>query len=199
MLTGIRTYGDEQDFINDPFALFCLILIEITPININEIPAEKVREFRVKRKDEISNFRIAVSDLYDELQKLDDPKVRYDVISTKINQLEKAMTDYQISADIIKARGWFGVSFMGFPAPIALGALFNIPVASTVALAVSYIAIGGIFNIKNAKAELRKLQKNNPVSCLIQMRKNFKRYPSFRGGGDMNNHAFNCMEEYVND
>lgn len=195
----IMPYGEGKDIIDDPFALFCLILSEITPMNIHEIPADKIVNFRLKRKDEISRFRTAVSDLYDELRKLEDPKVRYDFISTKIDDLKKAKADYQKSADIIKAKGWFGVSFMGFPAPVALGTLFNIPVASTVALTIASIAIGGIFNIKNTKAELQKLNKDNPVSCLIQMRSTFQKYTSFRGGGDMNFHAFSCMEEYVND
>ncbi len=196
---NLISYGYGKDFVNDPFALFCLILSEITPLNISDIPAEKVREFRIKRRDEISNFRMAVSELYEELQKLEDPKVRYDFIKTKIDLLKKTKLEYQRSADIIKAKEWFGISLMGFPAPIALGSLFNIPTASTVSLALSSIVIGGLFNIKNTKVELRKLQKENPVSCLVEMRRSFKKYTSLRGGGDMNFHAFNCMEEYVND
>ena len=195
----IMPYGEGRDFINDPFALYCLIVSEIAPMNISDIPAEKIRDFRLKRRDEISAFRKAVSELYDELQNLEDPKVRFDFIKTKIDKLKKAKDEYQKSADIIKAKGWFGVSLMGFPAPVTLGTMFNIPVASTVALALTGIAIGGLFNIKNTAVELRKLQKDNPVSCLIEMRRSFKKYTSFRAVGDINFHAFNCMEEYVND
>lgn len=196
---SIMPYGDGKEFINDPFALFCLIISEITPMNIHEIPAEKIVEFRQKRKDEISSFGKAVSDLYDELQKLEDPNVRYDFINRKIADLKKAKVEYQKSADIIKAKGWFGVTMMGFPAPVTLGQLFNIPCASTVALTVASLAIGGLFNIKNTHQELRKLQNENPASLLFKMRKSFKGYTSSRGGGDMNYKAFNCMEEYVND
>lgn len=196
---AMMPYGEGKDFVNDPFALFCLIIGEITPMNICDIPAEKIRDFRVKRKDNIASFRMAVSELYNELQRLEDPKVRYDSIKTKIAQLKKAKAEYQKSADIIKAKGWFGVSFMGFPAPAALGAFFGIPHALTVALAIGGIAIGGLFNIKNTATELRKLQKDNPVSCLVEMRRSFKRYTRFRANGDMNYHAFNCMEEYIND
>jgi hypothetical protein len=89
--------------------------------------------------------------------------------------------------------------FLGFPAPISLGQLFNIPFASTVALAAAGIAIGGLFNIKNTKEELRKLQKENPASFLVNLNRDFKKYTSFRAGGDANYHAYNCMEEYVND
>jgi hypothetical protein len=88
---------------------------------------------------------------------------------------------------------------MGFPAPIALASLFNLPTASTVSLTVASLAVGAVFNIKNCQAELRSLQKENPVSSLVELRRSFKRYTSSRGGGDMNFHAFNCMEEYVND
>lgn len=195
----ITPYSAGEDFIKDPFALYCLILDEITPINISDIPAEKICSFRVKRRDVIANFRIAVSDLYNELQKLEDPKVRYDLIYTKIDQLKKAKIEYQKSADIIKAKGWCGPLLMGLPAPVALGAFFNIPVASAVALTFTGIAIGGLFKIKNTKAELLKLQKDNPVSCLVEIEGSFKKYTSSRSGGDMNYHAFNCMEEYVND
>ena len=195
----IMPYGDGQKFIKDPYALFCLILSEITPMNIHEIPAKKIGDFRRKRKDEMASFGKAVGDLYDELQKLEDPNVRYDLIYRKIDDLKKAKEEYQKSADIIKAKGWFGVTLMGFPAQVTLGQFFNLPYASTVALTVASIAIGGLYNIKNTQQELKKLQKENPASLLFEIRKSFKRYTSFRGGGDMNYKAFNCMEEYVND
>jgi hypothetical protein len=190
---------ENEHCIDDPFGLFCLIVSEIVPMNISEIPAEKIFNFRIKRKDEIANFRNSMSALYEELQKLEDPKVRYDYISGKIKDLKKAKLEYQKSADVISVKKWFGISFMGFPAPIALGSLFQIPTASTVALTAGSIALGGLFNIKNSEIELRKLQKENPVSLLMEMSNSFKNYTSSRGGGDMNFHAYNCMEEYVND
>ncbi len=52
---------------------------------------------------------------------------------------------------------------------------------------------------KNTKNELKRLKKESPVSCLVELRRSFKNYTSFRGGGDINYKAFNCMEEYVND
>ena len=88
---------------------------------------------------------------------------------------------------------------MGFPAPLIFGQLLSIPSASTVALGTAGLAIGGLFNIQNTKEELRKLNDKNPASFLVEMRTSFKRYTSARGGGDMNFHGFNCMEEYVND
>ena len=196
---ALMPYGEGKDFVNDPFALYCLILSETIPVNIREIPSAKIVKFRQKRMDQISEFRKSVTELYDELQKLEDPVVRADTIADKIKNLKNATAEYQNSADIINAKGWFGVTFMGFPAPVALGQFFNLPYASTVSLTVASIAIGGLFNIKNTSQELLKLQKENSASLLVEMRKSFKQYTSFRGGGDMNYKAFNCMEEYVND
>jgi hypothetical protein len=196
----IDLYRSKNERYNDDrFALFSLIVNEIIPINISEIPAEKIAEFRLKRKDEIARFRIALSDVYDELQKLENPVVRTDCIKAKIDELKKAKDEYQKSAAFIKARRWNGISFMGFPAPIALGNLLGLPTGATIALGATSLAIGGIFNLKTTEAELRKLQKDNPVSLLVDMHNTFKHYTKKRGEGDINFHAYNCMEEYVND
>jgi hypothetical protein len=196
---SITPYDLESKYFTDPFSLYSLILNEITPLNISEIPSHKIIQFREKRKDEIKNFRHTILELYNELQILDDPFVREDKIKDKIKEFQIAQKNYQDSADIIKAKGWFGVSFMGFPAPIALGKLFSIPYASTVALATTGLAIGGLFNIKNTKHELQKLQKENPISALVEMKKSFKNYSSLRGQKDINYKAYTTMEEYVND
>lgn len=146
----IMPYGYE-DGAEDPFALFCLIVNEMTPINIAEIAPHHIFKFREKRKDEISNFRRSIFNLYQELQLIEDPQIRADNIYAKIDEFKKAETEYKKSADIIKAKGWFSFSFMGFPAPIALGNLFNIPFASTAILAGTALAIGGLFNIKTLR------------------------------------------------
>ncbi|MDD2270953.1 MAG: DUF6236 family protein [Desulfuromonadaceae bacterium] len=187
------------DYIDNPFFYYSLLLSEISPINISEIPSSEIVVFREKRKDEIENLRRAIYEVYSELQQIEDHSIRLDLIEDKIVEFKKAKINYQKSADIIKAKGWFGVSMMGFPAPIALGSLFNIPFASSVSLFASSLAIGGLFNISNTKEEIKKLQRDNPVSCLVEMGRDFKHYTSQRGGGAINYHAYNCMEEYVND
>lgn len=193
---GVDGYDDNVD---DPFALFCLLIGELTPVNIYEIPAEKIVKFRDKRRDEISNFRQKVAELYAELQCLEDPVVRRDTIMDKVNELEKAKREYQDSADLIKAKKWFGVSFMGFPAPLGLGSVLNIPATQIITLAATCIGLGGLFSIKNSKLELNKLRETNPASLLVEINSSFKQYTTARGGGDINYHAFNCMEEYIND
>lgn len=189
----------EAPYSDDPFALFSLVLGETTPINIGDIPAHRIVEFREKRNCEIENFRGSIFALYDELQNLENPVVREDRIRSRIAEFEAARDDYQRSADILKAKGWFGISFMGLTAPVTLAELFKLPSTTTMALAGSALALGAIFNIKSTRKELETLRKNHTGSYLAQLRKEFRHYTSFRGGGDINFHAFNCMEEYVND
>lgn len=196
----VTLYEQNNKYSDDPFALFSLIIGEITPINISEIPCEDILQFRIKRKDEIKRFREKIYDLYIELQVLEDPVVREDVINSKIRELIKAKEDYQKCADIIKAKGWFGISFMGVTAPVTLGSLFNIPSASIVMLGITSLALGGIFNLKSTKVQLLELQQKSPVSALVAMDKSFKKYSrSHKGEVGLNYLAYDYMEEFVND
>lgn len=196
----IPLFEQNNEYSDDPFALFSLMIGATTPLNISEIPGDSIIRFREKRKDEICNFRNTIYELFKELQKLEDPIVREDVINSKIQELITARDEYQKSADIIKAKGWFGVSFMGLTAPVALGTLFNIPSASIISLGATSLALGGVFNISSTKEQLRELQKRSPVSALVSMRKSFKRYNRReKKEVGMNYLAYDSMEEFVND
>ena len=196
----VPLYEQNNEYSDDPFALFSLMVGEITPINIAEIPSGEIIKFREARSDEISRFRNAIYDFYCELQKLEDPVIRQDAIRAKIKELIKAKEDYQRSADVIKAKGWFGVSFMGITAPVTLGNLFNIPSASITTLGITSLALGGIVNIRATKDQLLELQKKSPVSALVSMSNLFKRYNSRQKREvGLNYLAYNCMEEFVND
>ena len=74
----------NSNYNNDPFALYSLIISEIIPININEIPVDKILTFREKRFHEIKNFRNAIFELHDELQNVEELSIRKDVIDSKI-------------------------------------------------------------------------------------------------------------------
>jgi hypothetical protein len=193
---ALAPYGDG---IEDPCALFCFLVGEMYPVNISEIPSSKIAEFRNKRGDEIKNFRELTSIFVDKLQEIDDPQIRVDELELMVNQLKKAQADYKKSAELLKVKGWAGFSLQGFPASLALGNIFGVPETSTAILTGTAMAIGGLFHVSNTKEELRKLRASNPVSLMVDIGNEFKEYTQRRGGGDANFHAFNCMEEYVND
>jgi hypothetical protein len=130
---------------------------------------------------------------------IDSNEVRVDTIKNKIDELARAQKDFRDSADLINVRGWVGTIFTNFPASIQLSQIFAIPPISAAILALTGIAVGTIVCIKNTRQEIKKLKKNNPASFLIDIEKSFKNYTQARKGGDINYHAFNCIEEYIND
>lgn len=195
----VMNLGESPEPGGEAFGLFGLIMSQLVPINIEEIPSSAIAAFREKRRDEIGLFRASIVALRDELQRLDAPEIRIDAIHDRVRDYQAAQAQYQRSADILKAKGWFGVSLMGFSAPVQFGQLLGIPLASTIALGATGLAVGGLFNIANTKEELRRLRSQTPASFITELTRSFKKYTGVRGGGDVNFHAFNCMEEYVND
>lgn len=193
-----------SEYVDDPFGLFCLVVSGITPINISEIPSSKILDFRRKRADEIANFRKCLNDLREELKVIDSNEIKLDTIRDKVKSLDKAKTNYQESADIIKVKGWTGTKMIGFPAIVELMKAMDIPFASmiplnTTALELTGIALGVLCTIKSNAQDIKKLNRENPSSFLIEMNRSFKDYTNQRGGGDINYHAWNCMEEFIND
>ncbi|MGC4010936.1 MAG: DUF6236 family protein [Pseudomonas sp.] len=150
-----KNSGDEHA---EDFGLFGLMLNELVPINISEIPSEKILEFRERRHGEIEQFRHCMLELRNELSHLDNKEIRIDLINDKAKELSKAQEQYKASADLLKAKGWFGISMMGFPAPIVFGQLMSIPTTSTIALGLTGLAIGGLFNITKYARRAKKDQ-----------------------------------------
>lgn len=78
----ITTIGKDE-IATEGFGLFGLLINELTPINISEIPSEKIVEFRQKRKDEINQFRHCIQDLRKELIAVESSEIRVDIIQSK--------------------------------------------------------------------------------------------------------------------
>lgn len=187
---------------DDPYGLFNLLVSELTPINIGEIPAEKIIQFKNKRKDEILNFRNCIYELKSEIEGTIDQDISIDRIEKKAKQLAIAQADYKKSADLINVKKWFGSTMMGIPAPIGLCNLLSIPSATTLGLAATGIALGGLYGLESSKEQIKTLNKDNPASFLIELTKDFKghfRGTGTRGPGDINETAWNYMEEYIAD
>jgi len=182
-----------------PFALFNLIIGQLTPINIAEIPAEKILEFRSRRKDEIACFRNALFDLSDELSGVQEREIRKDLILDKFSALNRAQEQYQKSADFLRVRGWQGFSTVAFPAATALLAYLNLHPALATSLCGAHLALGAAFHIRNSRQDIARIKRESPASFITDVRRDFRHYTGQRGGGDVNFHAYNCMEEYVND
>ena len=187
----------DLDYINEnPYCLFNLIISEITPLNISDIPAEKIVLFREKRKDEINNLRDHIYAIHKELQQYDADDIKLDKLKKKIEKLEQAKKDYQKSADIIKVKGWTGFATYGLTASMALGNILTLVPSQMMVLFGTSVAVGGVASFGSTKEELKKLKKDSVGSCLFNLEKEFKNVYRKQ---DINHYAYNCLEEYVND
>ena len=183
----------------NPFYLFSFIIHNLTLINIADIPAKDILKFRKKRKDEMNNLRYSISKIYNKLGKIEDHKIYMEQVKDTLEECKKAIEEYKKSADLLKVKGWFGIGVMGLPAPYALAKIFKIPDLSTSVLIGTGLAIGAIYSLRSMVQGLRDIRMRNPYSCLALMEGDFSKYTRQRGGGDINFHLFNCMEEYIND
>ncbi|WP_139311477.1 DUF6236 family protein [Desulfovibrio sp. DV] len=192
----IAPYGKGAE---NPFGLFCLTVSEICPININEIPAEDIVNFRYKRRDEIDAFKKSLNDLCLSLNGVEDDVVYYDELEKLVGLVKKAHADYKQSADIIRAGGFCGFLLQGFPGALALANVLKLEPEVMTILFGTALAVGGLYNYSKSKNDLKLLRHNNSFSVLADIEEDFSNYTSRRGGGDVNFAAYNSMEEYVND
>lgn len=130
-IIGMDEFGNDD---SESFGLFGLIVNEIVPLNMAEIPADQILEFRKKRKDEIRLFRSCMHELRLELSTLESQQIIIDTIYDKAKELIRAQEQLKASADILKVKGWVGTTLMSFPAPLSFAHLFNIPMSSSIAL-----------------------------------------------------------------
>lgn len=190
---------DDLKNSKDGAYLFGLILQGLVPVNIAEISSEKIAEFREKRRIEIARMKEKIDSLQAEIRQVDASNLIADKLFDCVKDVNSAIEEYQRSADVIKAKGWFGVQMFGVPSSALTSKIFNITDTQTAVLIGTGIALGAIYSIAATKSELRKLNQSSPYSALALMQKEFKNVTSQRGGGDLSFKAYNCLEEYVND
>ncbi len=105
---------------NTPYGLFSLTLHEFVPIDIGNISAKKIVEFREKRSDEISTLRDHILDLHNKLQLIDSDEVKSGIIEDSMKSLLKAHQDYKKSMDIISTGNLLsGFKMLAFPAKVS--------------------------------------------------------------------------------
>ncbi|MDD5080342.1 MAG: DUF6236 family protein [Candidatus Omnitrophica bacterium] len=187
-------YGDK-----DSFSLYSLILQQLCPINIEEIPSGRIVLFRKERRDEIANLRKNVNSLYDTLSNIEDFTIFKDKIRNELQNIKQAIEDYKKSADLLNVKDWIGINLFALTSTNELLSFFKIESLARAMLLGTGVAVGFIYALTANKKNIRILRKKHPYSCLALMSEDFKDFTGQRGGGDVNFHAYNCLEEYIND
>ncbi len=114
----VRDFHD--DFISSAFS-FPIYIDNIFP-EYFDIEPSKILKFRELRKDERKNFIRAYENFCDQLSKAHSPTVIRDIWETERKEIEKAISDYKKSMDLIKVTKWGGrISLLGAVIVDALG------------------------------------------------------------------------------
>ena len=201
MVDGLASCGLVEDVpVKEQSGLYNLIIENLLPANVADIPADSIVNFREKRCDEVLNLRATISRLYDELVGINERDIQIDIINARVKSLTLAYDDFRKSADIIRVKEWFGTTTWSFPAVGVLGTLLGIEPMSMVSLSATCAAVGMIVNLSATKRETTKLLKESSASGFIAFHKDFGRYCSpTRKIDNISAYAWNSMEEYIND
>lgn len=191
---GNRSFGQLRE--GGAGYLFSLVFQGLTPINISEISSSKIVEFREKRADEITNLRSTLESVHNEIISIQEDTIVKDRIDDLIKEAERAVTDYQKSADIIQAKGWFGIQFMGIPASAQLARLFGLSTEQEMMMIGTGIALGTLYSLTAKQKELKTLARSNPYSVIAMLQKELK--PA-QNRFDISYQAYRHLEEYIND
>lgn len=98
-----------DDYTEDSKTALAPVLINnIFPTNILDIPAKKILEFRTKRKDERRQFNQALDTFCDKLTQTDDPQILNQIWEDERKDIEDALIEYKKSMDILKVIEWGG-------------------------------------------------------------------------------------------
>lgn len=188
--------GSTAEPESEACVLMSLLLKQFVPRNIEEISGDKILEFRRSRADELIALRRALGAMASELESLDHGEVAGDLLEMHVASVERALEDYRRSADVINAKAWFGVTMMGVPTPLSVANALQLSGPTSLIMAGTCLALGGIYALGCQRAEMRKLRTSAPFSALALMQDDFA---DGEGGTTLNNRAHGRLHEFIND
>lgn len=156
-------------------ALASIMIPDVFPQNILDIPPESILKFRETRSDERTQFMDAINHLRESLSKADAPEVVWEIIHDEKKKVNAAVNEYKKSMDILKIAKFGGAltTVLAVAADV-MGYCQNIPDIYTGAVASSGIWI----DILTGLAEKRAGNTQNPYTYLAHMKSAFSYFPN---------------------
>ena len=184
-------------------ALISLMLPDIFPQNLLDVPPQEILRFREKRKDERNQFLNAIENLRKELAKADAPEVIQTIINDEKAKVDAAAHEYKKSMDILKVVRFGGVLTTAITiAADALGYCSDFPDLYKGILGSSGLWAGVLTGILEKKAP----NTNNPYTYLAHINSSFSYHPgaSYSVTGQppiakYNYTLYRGFEEFIND
>lgn len=184
-------------------ALISLMLPDIFPQNLLDVPPEEILRFREKRKDERNHFLSAIENLRKELSRADAPEVIQTIINEEKAKVDSAAHEYKKSMDILKVAKFGGILTTATTiAADALGYCSDFPDLYKGVIESSGLWAGVLTGI----LEKRVSGNNNPYTYLAHINNSFSYHPGasrfFIGQPSIakyNYTLYRGFEEFIND
>lgn len=155
-------------------ALASIIIPDVFPQNILDIPPESILKFRETRSDERSYFMDAINNLRKKLAAADAPEVIQEIIHDEKKKVDAAVREYKKSMDILKVIKFGGaLTTVLTVAADVMGYFNDIPDTYAGAVASSGIWV----DILTGLAEKQLGNRQNPYTYLAHMKSAFSYFP----------------------
>lgn len=83
-------------------ALVSIMIPNVFPQNILDIPPADILRFRERRKDERNQFLSAINHLREEIKKADAPEIVEVIMNDEKKKIDSALNEYKKSMDLLK-------------------------------------------------------------------------------------------------
>lgn len=184
-------------------ALISLMLPDIFPQNLLDVPPEEILRFREKRKDERNHFLSAIENLRKELSCADAPEVIQTIINEEKAKVDAAAHEYKKSMDSLRVAKFGGILTTAITITAdALGYCCDFP-----DLYKGIIESSGLWaGVLTGVLEKRVSANNNPYTYLAHINNSFSYHPGasrFSMGqpsiAKYNYTLYRGFEEFIND
>ena len=197
-------YMPEDNFFEPSTkALASLMIPDIFPQNLIDVPPENILHFREKRKDERVEFLAAIERFREKISKADSPEVIQTIVNDEKKDIDRAINEYKKSMDILKVVKFGGILTTVLTiAADSLGYCNNFPDFYK-----GVIGSSGIWGgILTGIAEKRVGNTKNPYTYLANINSSFPLFPgtnnNFAGQpltAKYNYTLYRGFEEFIND
>lgn len=169
-------YKSEKEFVEPSTdALVSLMISDIFPQNLLNVPPEDILHFRDKRKDERMQFLNTINHLRKELATADAPEVIRAILNDEKKKVDAAANEYKKSMEILKVIRFGGIltTAMTITAD-ALGYCSDIPALCKDILTSAGLWVDILTGVFEKKA---KSIDDNPYTYLAHITSDFSYYP----------------------
>lgn len=166
--------------------LFSIVLDKIMPLNIADIPTDKIINFREKRIDQIKNLRQEINTLNEKLSQINDYDILRNEFNNELARINNFINDFKQSTDILGNINWGSLMLATATGTSNYLSSHNLIISGSIGI----IQIMGLHILEKHNENQQLL--NHPLSCLALMREdlNLNTFDKLKSELDNDMHEF---------